>query len=198
MNLNQYENDWNALSWEIQDANNSFQAMLGWNDWQRYRFETMKAAGIVHQNRFSYASGVISKALLVHFFISICRIREETNSTISLFVLHKKANKLNLLKDAKLDLANNLIAQTKTKFLKIKKARGTVVAHLNLTNTTALQILINQGLSREDTLEYLNDCNELFYLLGEPIGKNNSYKKMELKNELYNEMYDLNSIIDPI
>lgn len=193
-----YEEKWNELSWKMQEATTAFSAILGWMDYQKEFLESLQHKTTYPITKFQHAEIAISHALVSHFFISICHIRESTsNGKYSLSALYNEALNSNLLNSTQLDDAKILIESTQVAFNIIKNVRGQFVAHLNSAGNP-FQVLKDKGLSRAAMQNYLNECNELFALLGEAIGKNLQHKKIDYKNELYQQMYELHSQIQPL
>lgn len=196
--LQKYTKIHNSLSWKMGEATDSFSSLLGWIDWQTEWIKRMEGKTSYPLTKFSHASIAISHSLVSHFFISICHIREKTNSKMNLYCCYEKATADSLLSKEQLERAEQLMASTLDIFKKVKIVRGKVVAHLN-TDDSPFEILKQSGVTRDDILRYLNECNELFAILGQPIKKNNTaHKSFEYKNELYDQMFELHSILNPV
>ncbi len=89
-----YEEHWNALSWEIEEALDLYFALIGWFDWQKER----GASDEVYYTKFTRSVSVINNTFADHFLIKIVKIREKSRNKSSLYWLHQSALNLQLLK----------------------------------------------------------------------------------------------------
>lgn len=188
-----FEAKWNALSWEVQEAISSLSGILGWMEWDKEREIIIESVNPVYYTHLQKAGITISHALVTWFFISICRIRE-SNSKFSLHVLNNLCS--NHLPPSQFARVKMLMESTNQTLEKIKCARDKRIAHLDI-DTNPFVILKQQGVSRDDVLTYLNQCEELFYIFGTLIGKENKYKVRDFDDDLLNQMKYLHSLIEP-
>jgi len=171
MTIKDYETVWNALGWEISQAIDSYHGIAAWGDRQEHMISHIRGQQSNIGVRFPGAWHLFSNALYTHFFILLCKIREENNSKSNLKQLFDLAVSLNLLRAEELSTARRLMDSTGSTFKKLKIARGMAVAHLHGTSQTAFSILKSQGIHRADLKAYIEECAELFSILAEPIGK---------------------------
>lgn len=198
IDIQQYEKSWNSLSWEVDDAENAFFSMLGWNEWATQLIEHIQNGSPSFHTSFSHCGSIIQKALITHFFISICKIRETSNSKLSLDKLLTQATELGLLEDQLLIEAKTLHQSTKKTFEILRTVRGQAIAHLHHHQNNPFQMLRIEGISRNDVLTYLNQCRKLYRLLGSPIGKNQDIKDLAYNTELISKFSSLHSLLQPI
>jgi hypothetical protein len=177
----------NYLSWDIANACDAFSAMkvsLDWSSELVARFERG------HTTSFSPCASslmVISNSLVTYFFIAACKIREESRSKLNLSKLYADALKLNLLTKEQNAIAIELLASTEQTYKKLKIVRGMAVAHIGTTETP-FAILKKNNLAQQDIRAYLEQCEELFQLLGEPINSNKGAIFEERDNHISQNM----------
>lgn len=169
MTRDEYVAKWNSFSWEISEAVSSYYALLGVTEWQDAFLAQVKAGLPVRSSPHVEAVVTISNAVLTHFFIAVCRVRETSNTQLSLPVLVREVASVMSLDSAKTAEMQTLIDKTKTPFEKIKKVRGMTVAHLH-DSGSPFAVMKNEGVTREMVGSYLEDCVALYVLLGKLIG----------------------------
>jgi len=172
-NLIEYEEKWNKISWEFSPAIDSFYSLLAISEWQQ-NFITQAADGETVSMDTTPAIFAISNALHTEFFISACRIREESRTSYNIYMLFKDAKRLQIINCSLIEEIDVLLTKTSTVFKKIKKIRGMAVAHL-LNPQNAIVALKKEGIEREDIICYLEDCSEIYKVLGTPFNKEWDY-----------------------
>lgn len=174
MTRSDYEKNWNAFSWEMSAATDSFFAVSGCGSWQKELISKSDKRASVNPSRFFAIIAVIVNAVSAYFFIAACRIREEKRSTLNLPRLISQARVLRLLDPAQEKKMQELLDKSCGTFRRLKKVRGMTVAHLEQPQNP-FRLLEKEGVSRVDIISYLQDCSQVFSILGEPIGKRYSF-----------------------
>jgi hypothetical protein len=165
----EYLEKWNDFSWEIDGALMAFHSLLGASDWQANLMSQLGKPP-VQLSPHALALSVFSNAIVTEFFISACRIRETTNSKMSLPKMVSYSVSIFTLDAAFVISMQDLLDKTEPTFEKLKKARGCSVAHLH-EGENPFQILKQNGVSRDLIQVYLEQCLTLYVMLGKPIGK---------------------------
>lgn len=168
--LSSYRKKWSDLYGIFQDTDHILKATKVWDERNReyIAFLTKKPDGEGVLARCPFAMSVISNSFTTQFYITLCKIREPSNSANSLPVLYGIAKAHSLLSEKNSDEASNLLRSTKITYEKIKKARGMAVAHSHST-TSPYAIITSLGIRRGQINDYFKNCVTLYNILGLPI-----------------------------
>ena len=173
MTSGEYETKWEAFSWELSEAAQSFFALLACSEWQEALMSRVKNGPPLQSSPHSHAISIFSNSIIAHFFISICRIREPTKTKLSLPILFADAQTTRSVDPALKSSIQALLDRTKGPFIQIKKVRGMTVAHLERPGNP-FAVLKKEKITNAMVRSYLEDCAELYSLLGKPIGRDYS------------------------
>ncbi|GBE27238.1 hypothetical protein BMS3Bbin03_01162 [bacterium BMS3Bbin03] len=194
--IEQYKDKWNEVSWEISSAKCAFYALLAFAEWQEKFIKASKTNKPVKMT-FIYSIMIVSNALCTEFFISACRIREESRTKYSLPLLFKDVKRLDIMKSEDIKKIENLLIATKEIYGKFKKIRGRAVAHLQQPQN-AILALRNKGITIEDVICYLENCSNMFGVLGKPINKEWNYNIRKEGKKIMQEFQSIFKCISPI
>lgn len=163
--LDEFIRDWQAFSWEMSAAVDSFHGVLAYNQWMHDRFAQLRAGKPAVRSPHTEAVILFSNALASYFFISVCRVHEEGGKQISLPHLFVRAKRYQLLSTAVLQEIQDRLARTKQVYGKIKLARNKVVAHFELRESP-FALLEKESVTRALVQTFLDDCVAVYGLLG--------------------------------